>query len=128
MLNQALLNSFQGGQFYDVNGRPLAYLADGVTAFVALAASGQVVAAQGAGNKIRVLAFIVSALATTNVKFQSAATDISLTMYLAATAGVVASGYSGAQGWFETAANEALNLNMSAATSVGVQVIYAVVK
>lgn len=129
MLNQAILNSCVPGiGFSDVNNRPMAYLADGVPAFVTLAASGQVVAAQ-AGFKIRVYGFILSALAATALKFQSSTgnTDISLTMSMAATSGFVVP-QCGNQGWFETAVGDALNLNMAVATTVGVQVIYALVK
>ena len=117
-------NSYRDGQFFDPNGRPYAYTTDGVRGFATLAASGQVVAAQ-AGFKIRVLGFIVSCLGATAVKFQSAASDISLTMSIAATGGFVAP--MNDVGWFETAVGEALNLNMTVATTVGVQVIYALV-
>jgi len=75
-----------------------------------------------AGKRYRVFGFILSNLLATNVKFQSAASDISLTMNFPATGGIVAANMELA--WFKTALGEALNLNMSAATTVGVQVIY----
>lgn len=93
-------------------------------AFVQLAASGEVLPAV-AGYRYRVYGFIISSLLATNVKFQSAATDISLTMNLPATGGIVVGQIN--LSWFKTAIGEALNLNMSAATTVGVQVIYDLV-
>ena len=96
------------------------------TAFVTLAASGPVVAAVP-GKQIDVLGFIISALGATNVKFQSGGgADISLTMACGATGGYVAPADEYPWG-ITTASGEALNLNMSAATTVGVQVKYALV-
>lgn len=93
--------------------------------FVALAASGEVVAAVP-GKKIQVYGVVLSALAASNVKFQSAATtDISMTYYLAATSGFVVPNTQYPR--FQTAEGEALTLNMSAATNVGVEVIYGLV-
>lgn len=118
-------NSYLDGMFYDADGRPLGYLADGLRAFVTLADDGAVVAAVPL-HRIRVYGFILSALGATAVHFRSAATPISLTMSLAATSGFVVAQSN--MGWFETAVGEALNLEMSSATTVGVQVIYALVK
>jgi hypothetical protein len=121
-------NAYSDGQFYDPIGRPYAYLTDGVPAFVTLAASGQVVAA-AAGFKIRVYAVVLSALLATAVKFQSStgSVDKSMTFSMAANGGFVLPQV-GNQGWFETAVGDALNLNMTVATTVGVQVIYALVQ
>jgi hypothetical protein len=124
MLDTSLV--YKDGVYYDAIGRPLSYTVDGLRAKVDLAASGTVVAAV-AGYKIRVLGFVVSALGATAIKFQSAATtDISLTMSLAATSGFVVP--QNPVGWFETVVSEALTLNMTVATTVGVQVIYALVQ
>jgi hypothetical protein len=82
----------------------------------------EVVAAQGAGVKIRVLSMaIVSTIAQT-VKFQSGTTDISAAFPVAANGGLVMP--KNDHGWFETAANEALNINLSEATPTGVQVVW----
>jgi len=113
------------GLLYDRDGRPLGLLADGVSGFATLTNSGQVVAAQ-AGFKIRVYALSVSALLATAVKLQSNSTDVSFVMSLASTGGFVLPQANA--GWFETAVGEALNLNMTVATTVGVQVIYALVR
>jgi hypothetical protein len=93
--------------------------------FATLAASGAVVAGV-AGKRIRLFAAVVSALIATNIKFQSNATDISGTFPLAATGGFVLP--SVGQPWLITNAGEALNLNMSVATTVGIQVVYDVVE
>ena len=93
--------------------------------FVTLAASGEVVPAQ-AGKRIQVLAYTVMALTANNVKFQTGSgADISLTMYLAATAGLVSAFTE--YGHFETLRSEALNVNLTAATAVSVEVIYVLV-
>lgn len=94
------------------------------TSFVNASALGntQVVAAQGAGVKIRVHGFLVVTTAAQTVKFQSATTDISAGFPLAANGGVSTPYYPG--GMFETAANQALNINLGVATAAGVQVIW----
>ncbi len=87
------------------------------------AGATEVVPAQGAGVRIRVLAVFVASSSAIGVKFQSAATDISGLSALSATGGFVMPETQ--HGWFQTAANEALNVNLSgAATSVGVTVIW----
>lgn len=85
----------------------------------------QVVAAQGSGNKIRVLRYRISSNGSTNVKFQSASTDISGLHYLVQ----YASGGGGPcePGLFQTAANEALNVNNSAAVAISGEITYVVV-
>lgn len=85
----------------------------------------QVVAAQGAGNKIRVLRYRVSANGSTNVKWQSATTDISGLHYLTQYASGGGS-YTPA-GICQGAANEALNINNSAAIAISGEVTYVVV-
>lgn len=86
------------------------------------AASGEVVAAQGAGVKIRVLGYVLSSSAAINAHFRSAATPISATHYFAANGSIVVP--EGKSGWFQTAANEALNLQLSGAGTIGTSVIW----
>lgn len=86
--------------------------------------SNAIVAAQGAGKTIRVLAVTVVAAAANSIRFLSAATSISALFALAANGGLVLA--RNRDGWIETAANEALNLNLSAGTAVGVQLTYVV--
>jgi hypothetical protein len=110
-------------------------------AVIAIAAGGtgaqQLIGAQGAGKKIRVVAMhlsIETAQTTPGAKFQSAANDIS-----------GAEIYSGGEkillptlpeeepragmssGWLETNANEALNLNITVASRISGWVLYRVV-
>ena len=85
----------------------------------------QVVAAQGSGNKIRVLRYRISANGSTNVKWQSASTDISGLHYLTQYASGGGS-YTPA-GICQGAANEALNVNNSAAIAISGEVTYVVV-
>lgn len=73
-------------------------------------------------SKIIVLAVALVAGASNNVKFLSAANQISSTMALAANGGVVLPFHQ--YGWFSTNVGEALNINLSAATSVGVTITY----
>lgn len=93
-------------------------------AFLDASASGdtQIVAAQGAGIRIRVIAYTFVAAAAVTVKFRSASTAISSGKPVAANGGVVAA--EAPHGWFQTAANEALNLNLSGAVAVGVDVLW----
>ncbi len=83
---------------------------------------GNAIVAGVAGKKYRVLSVVVVTTAANSIKFQSASTDISATFPLAANGGLVLP--FNEHGWFETAAGEALNINLSAATSTGVQVHY----
>lgn len=84
-------------------------------------------AAQGAGNKIRVHQLMLVAAGTTTVRFESGAGGTALTgqMNLVANTGFVLP-YSPI-GWFETAANTLLNLELSAAVSVDGVCAYTVV-
>lgn len=92
---------------------------------VTLADSGQILPAPGANRRYRIFALVISVLAATNAKFQSAANDVSSTFYLPATGGVVLPHVD--LSWFRTNPNEALNLNLSAPTNVSVTVIYDLV-
>lgn len=99
--------------------------------FAAIAASSSgnntIVAAAGASNKIRVLAVQLTAAGTVNAKWQSGAsgTDLTGLAYLVANTGYVLP--FNPSGWFETAANTLLNLNLSAAIAVGGSITYVVV-
>lgn len=100
-------------------------------AFAAIdaASSGDntVVAAQGASNKIRVLSLFLVSSGTVNVRFESGAGGTALTgqMNLVANSGFVLP--FNPAGWFETAANTLLNLELSGAVSVDGCLTYIVV-
>lgn len=85
------------------------------------------VAAQGSGNKIRVYAAFLVAAGTVNVRFESGAGGTALTgqMNLVANTGFVLP--FNPLGWFETAANTLLNLELSAAVSVDGCLTYSIV-
>jgi hypothetical protein len=82
----------------------------------------QVVAAQGAGVRIRVIAVHVMTDTAMAIKFQSATSDISAGMVLAANGGYVKQ--ENEHGWFQTAANAALNINLGVNGNVGVDVVW----
>jgi hypothetical protein len=108
-----------GGSIIDENG----VIRTVQRSFVNATASGDtpVVAAQGTGIKIRVIAMYHVSLTAVTVKFKSgAATDKSPGVPAAANGGLVLPRND--HGWFETAANEALNVNLSAAVATGVMV------
>lgn len=83
--------------------------------------SNAVVAAV-AGARYRVLAVVAVTTLANSIKFLSAASDITATFPLGANGGLVLP--FNEHGWCETAVGEALNVNLSAATSTGVQVHY----
>lgn len=83
-----------------------------------------VVAAE-AGRRIRVLGMIVVSTTANSIKLQSDTTDITGLFPLAANGGFTLP--FNEHGWCETASGEALNINMSAATSTGLQIVYMVV-
>lgn len=116
---------FHNGQWYDETGARVGApgrLRGGIT----LTASGQTVVAAVAGKKIRVFAAFANAGVATNVKFQTGSGgDLTGTLYHADKGGAVLPQVE--DGWFETLPGEALILNMTVNTSVGVQVIYALV-
>ncbi len=72
-----------------------------------------------ASKKVRVVALTLVANAAVNAKFQSGAggTDLTGLFYLASTTGIVLP--FNPVGWFETASNTLLNLNLSGAVAVG---------
>ncbi len=88
--------------------------ASGATALIAAVPNGA----------IRVLALSVVSTAANNIKFQSAASDISATFPLGVNGGLVLP--FNEHGWFQTSLSEALNINMTAATATGVQIVYQV--
>lgn len=90
---------------------------------IASSASGdnEVVAAVP-GKKIRVLAYTIIASGDVDVKWRSAATDLTGVMPFTINSGV-AHGYAPV-GYFETASGEALNLNLSDAVAVGGYLVY----
>lgn len=94
------------------------------SADVTLSGSGQVIAGT-AGKKIKVFGLAIGAGADTVITFNSNASPISGQFPLAAKGGFTLP--ESETGWFETAVGEALNLNASAATTIGVQVIYGLV-
>lgn len=102
---------------------------DGVIELVAnpaAAATAELVAAAGTGKKIRILSLKVVSTAANTVTFKSATTAISGADDLAANGGYVLP-YDEI-GWFETAANEALNVTLSAASKVAITMRYRLVQ
>lgn len=92
-------------------------------AIISASASGNTsVVALVASKKIRVLAANFMANGTVNVKFQSNTTDKTGLKYLVVNTGMVLPYCK--TGWFETAAGEALNINLSAAIAVGGELVY----
>jgi len=98
-----------------------------LTAFANPASSGSnalIAAPSTATVAIRVLSVALVTTGAQSVKFLTAATDISATFPLAANGGLVLP-YN-EHGWFQCAAGEALNINLSSASAVGVQIQYMV--
>jgi len=96
-------------------------------AVISASSSGNntLVAAGGGSFKIRVLAYNIMASGAVNAKFQSGAggTDLTGLKYFAAAGGGIVAPYN-PYGWFETAANTLLNLNLSGAVAVGGEITY----
>lgn len=80
------------------------------------------------GQKIKVVGCYVVAAATNTVKFLSGSTDITAQTALAANGGFTLPLSEEGTPWFETAQGEALNINLSASTQVGVTIVYYVEK
>lgn len=80
------------------------------------------------GKKIRVLSYVIIAAGAVTAKWQSATTDISGGMALAANGGAAPSvsvlSPGGTFGVLQTEPGEALNLNLSGAVSVGGHLVY----
>jgi hypothetical protein len=77
------------------------------------------------GKSIRVTGVALVTTLANSVKFLSAATDISATFPLGANGGIVLP--FNEHGWFQTNSGEALNLNLSVATSTGLSITYVVI-
>lgn len=77
------------------------------------------------GKRIRVLGLVLISTLANSVSFLSASTTISGTFPLGANSGFVLPFTE--HGWFETAENEALNVNLSVGTSTGMQILYQVI-
>jgi hypothetical protein len=75
-------------------------------------------------QKIRVVSAAIVTTLANSVKFLSAATDISATFPLGANGGIVLP-YND-HGWVQTNAGEALQINLSVATSTAIHVQYIV--
>ncbi|MFA9227982.1 MAG: hypothetical protein ACEQR7_06075 [Agathobacter rectalis] len=79
------------------------------------------------GKKIRVLGGFLSFSGTVNAKFQSGAGGTELTNLIYGVAGSTPPIPFSPIGWFETAVNTLLNLNLSASTAVSVCLVYVLV-
>jgi hypothetical protein len=118
------VNAFQSGT-WDVNisGQPINVKYSDVN-YATINATGsgdtQIVPAI-TDKRIRVIAFCIVASGAVNVKFRSGTTDITGPMSLVSGGGV-AHAYDG--GLFETAVNQPLNINLSAAQQVGGYIVY----
>jgi hypothetical protein len=78
-----------------------------------------------ATHKIRVLKYAFVSAGANAVKFQSATTDICGAMQFAANGGI-SEGYCPV-GHFETAVNQALNINLGSALAVGGSLVYVLI-
>jgi len=97
-----------------------------VTTFVNATASGntEAIAAAGAGLMIRVVSIFVLSETALTVKFQSATTDVTAGFPVGINGGFVLEHND--EGWFQSAANEALNINLSGTGVVGAQINYKI--
>lgn len=128
----ATTENYSGGQVRDADERAVMAGATGQGkvlqfALVNTAAAGatQLVAAQAAGVKIKVVSYVLVAGAAVTVKFQSAAVDLTGAMAFAANGGVSAVGQPSAH-LLETAAATALNINLGGAVQVSGHISYFV--
>ena len=87
------------------------------------AGANEIVAAV-AGRKICVIGYVLMANAAVDVKWQSGSSDLTGLLYPAERGGAVANLAPDHKFWFETAAGETLNLNLSGAVPVGGHVAY----
>lgn len=109
-----------GGAIFDENGNRRTVSRSFANATTA--GDRQVVAAQGAGIKIRVLSSILITSGPVTLRFGSGSSAISGSFALSSNAGFIAP-YN-PNGHWETDANAALNLNLSSSASVGVDVTW----
>lgn len=94
---------------------------------IAVSSSGnnEVVAAV-AGYRIRVLAYNFMSAGAVNAKWRTASTDLTGLSYMDAAGKGKVAPFSPV-GWFQTAAGEALNLNLSTNVAVGGELVYVLV-
>lgn len=97
-------------------------------AVIDAAASGNnTLVAPVAGKKIRVLGFFIVAASAVTARFESDADGTALTGQMDLTADQAAAPGFNPLGWFETAAGELLNLELSGAVSVDGALTYVLV-
>jgi hypothetical protein len=97
-------------------------------AVVSAASSGaNVVIAAVTGKRIKVIAYVLKTKAAVDVKWQSAATDVTGLMGLNSTDSGIVVPPSELSGWWTGGVGEALNLNLSGAVAVGGHVTYVLV-
>ena len=96
-------------------------------AFANASAGGNtlLVAAPTANQKIRVISMVLITSGIVSVKLQSNVTDITSLKALAANGGYSLAGNE--LGWYETAKGDPLNVNLSGAIAVGVDISYVIV-
>jgi hypothetical protein len=83
-----------------------------------------IITAAGAGKIIQVMFLFAIATIANTIHFRSAATPISANMPFGANGGIILP--FNEEGWFETAPNELLAVNMTVATATGIHVGYIV--
>jgi hypothetical protein len=94
-------------------------------AFLDASASGNTaIVAAVTGKRIRVRSYQIIANGAVVVQFRSANTQISPSYYANAAGWQITVPYDQPVGYFQTAVSEALNINLSAAVGVSVQVMY----
>lgn len=93
---------------------------------VATASGDTTVVAAVTGYKIRVIAYDFLVSANVDVKFKSGSTDITGLYSVPVRGGKVDN--ENESGWFETAASEALKINLSAAVTLGGTLTYILVE
>ena len=98
-----------------------------ITTFANPSAAGNTaVVIPPSGAAVRVLGMaLMNGGTANNIKFQSATTDISALFALGINGGLVLP--FNEHGWMQTNVGEALNINLSGATAVGVQISYILV-
>lgn len=92
-------------------------------AISATASGDTVVVAADTNRKIKVVSYVLVAAAAVSVKFKNGSTDVTGAMPLGVNGGVAATGQPSSH-LLETAANTALNINLSGATTVAGHISY----
>lgn len=109
-----------GGVLFENNSVPVVVSRNFLNANTS--GANEIVGAQGAGLRIRVLMAAMGAVTANSLFYQSSLTSISATYSLAAN-GTLVLPYS-PHGWFDTDADAALNINLATGTAVGVDVVW----